>query len=115
VEEIFEMVNERLMKNGLKELIKAGVVLTGGSALLPHIDECARSVFGVPVRIGAPAALSGLDVEYRSPAFSAVVGVALLEAERTGAIAESGGSRKKTRKGRQGGFSLMQWIKDRFF
>ena len=30
VEEIFEMVNERLVKNGSKELIKAGVVLTGG-------------------------------------------------------------------------------------
>ncbi len=109
------MVNERLMKNGLKDLIKAGVVLTGGSALLPHIDECARSVFGVPVRIGTPAAVSGLDAEYRSPAFSAVVGVALLEAERTGATTEAGGNRKRTRKGRQGGFSLIKWIKDRFF
>ncbi|SLM10355.1 Cell division protein FtsA [uncultured spirochete] len=114
VEEIFEMVNERLVKNGLKEYIKAGVVLTGGSALLPHIDDCARAVFGVPVRIGTPLAIQGLDAEYRSPAFSAVVGVALLEAERTGAVSESSG-RKKVRKGKQGSFSLFKWIKDRFF
>jgi len=61
-----------------------------------------------------PAAMSGLDAEYRSPAFSAAVGVALLEAERTGATTEPGG-RKKTRKGKQGSFSLIKWIKDRFF
>jgi len=115
VEEIFEMVNEQIIKNGLKDLIKAGVILTGGSALLPHIDECARSVFGVPVRIGAPSVVSGLDAEYRSPAFSAVVGVALLEAERTGASTEPSGGRKKARKNRQGGFSLIRWIKERFF
>ncbi len=112
-EEIFEMVNDRLIKNGLKELIKAGVVLTGGSALLPHIDDCARSVFGVPVRIGAPAALPGLDVGFRSPAFSAAVGIVLLEAERIGIPEPS--TRKKARKGKEGGFSLIKWIKDRFF
>ncbi|OQC75179.1 MAG: Cell division protein FtsA [Spirochaetes bacterium ADurb.Bin001] len=113
VEEIFEMVNERLVKNGSKELIKAGVVLTGGSALLPHIDECARSVFGVPVRIGAPTALPGLDVGFRSPAFSAAVGIVLLEAERIGTPEPS--TRRKARKGKEGGFSPIKWIKDRFF
>jgi cell division protein FtsA len=113
VEEIFEMVNERLVKNGSKELIKAGVVLTGGSALLPHIDECARSVFGVPVRIGAPTALPGLDVGFRSPAFSAAVGIVLLEAERIGTPEPS--TRRKARKGKEGRFSPIKWIKDRFF
>lgn len=114
VEEIFEMVNERVEKSGLKELIKAGVVLTGGGSLIPHIDDCARSVFGVPVRIGSPAAVQGLDPAFHSPAFSAVVGIALLEAERTGASSEPG-TRKRQKKGKQGSFSLVHWIKEKFF
>jgi cell division protein FtsA len=114
VEEIFEMVNERIEKNGFKELIKAGVVLTGGSSLLPHIDDCARSVFGVPVRIGMPAQVKGLDYEFQSPALAAVVGVALLESERLGSSVETM-ARKRQKKNRQGRFSLLKWINERFF
>jgi len=114
VEEIFEMVNERIEKNGFKELIKAGVVLTGGSSLLPHIDDCARSVFGVSVRIGMPAQVKGLDYEFQSPALAAVIGVALLESERLGNSVETG-TRKRQKKNRQGRFSLMKWINERFF
>lgn len=114
VEEIFEMVKDRITRAGLEDSIKAGVVLTGGSALLPNIDECAHAVFGVPVRIGMPIDVQGLDAPYRSPGFSAVVGVAMLEAQR---LAQGAGAsaRKKTRSRRQGSFSLFKWIRDRFF
>ncbi len=114
VEEMFEMVRERIIRAGFGDSIKAGVVLTGGSALLPNIDECAHSVFGVPVRIGMPIDVQGLDASYRSPGFSAVVGVAMLEAQRLAAGAGIS-VRKKGRARHQGGFSLMKWIKERFF
>ena len=47
VEEIFEMVNERLVKNGSKELIKAGVVLTGGSAPVSYTHLTLPTIYSV--------------------------------------------------------------------
>jgi len=114
VEEIFDMVNEQLVKNGVKGLIKAGVVLTGGTALLPHIDECAHAVFGVPVRIGFPAAVQGLDDAYRNPAFSAALGIAMLEAARVAPSIEPL-PHKKARHAKGSGFSLIRWIRDKLF
>jgi hypothetical protein len=58
--------------------------------------------------------VSGLDAEYRSPAFSAVVGVALLEAERTGATTEAAATGKKRGKAGKAAFAH-QMDKGQFF
>jgi cell division ATPase FtsA len=44
-----------------------GVVLCGGGALIPHIEELARSYFSIPVRIGQPSNVSGEEKAIRSP------------------------------------------------
>ena len=36
VEEIFTLVNREIVKSGFEDLIASGVVITGGSAILPR-------------------------------------------------------------------------------
>lgn len=84
MEEIYRLVRDKVEQPGYWRMIKGGVVLTGGGALLPGAAELAYEVFGVPVRIGVPSSLGGLVEEYRNPAFSTAVGLVMLGAERLG-------------------------------
>lgn len=81
MEEIFILAKEKLEKSGWLGEVKSGIVLTGGTAALDGIRELAEFVFGLPVRIGVPSALVGLEKEYRNPAFAAAIGLVLLEAD----------------------------------
>ena len=56
-------------------LLPAGVVLTGGSSLLPGIRQLAGEVLGLPVRISQPENLVGLVDQLYSPAYSTSVGL----------------------------------------
>ena len=77
LEEIFKMVEAELAKVGKTSMLPAGVVLTGGGAKLPGIDEFAKSVLKLPVTIGKPDGLSGLSDKVNDPAFAAPVGLML--------------------------------------
>ncbi|MDR0375564.1 MAG: cell division protein FtsA [Treponema sp.] len=82
MEEIFMMVKEKLDKISYARSLGAGVVLTGGGALLAGAAELAAHIFKAPVRIGLPLPVAGLAGEYRSPVFSTAVGLLLLGFER---------------------------------
>ncbi|MDR1219634.1 MAG: cell division protein FtsA [Treponema sp.] len=82
MEEIFMMVKEKLDKIYYTRSLGAGVVLTGGGALLAGAAELAASIFKAPVRIGLPLPVMGLAGEYRSPIFSTALGLLLLGFER---------------------------------
>ncbi|MBN2874012.1 MAG: cell division protein FtsA [Spirochaetales bacterium] len=88
MEEIFRLVRERVEQPGYWRMIKGGVVLTGGGALMPGAADLAYDVFGLPVRTGAPASLGGLVDAYRNPAYSTAVGLVLSGAERMGGVPE---------------------------
>jgi cell division protein FtsA len=75
VEEIFGLVVQEIKRSGYDGLLPAGLVLTGGSALLPGIRTVASSVLGVPVRIARPEGLIGMVDHLDSPAFSTSVGL----------------------------------------
>lgn len=79
VEEIFEMCKEELIKSKFADSLGAGIVLTGGTALLKGVDELASRVFNAPVRIGYPSGekYTGLSVEVETPIYSTAVGLAL--------------------------------------
>jgi len=74
-EEIFQFVLQELKRSGYDGLLPAGVVLTGGSSLLPGIRELASDVLGLPVRIAQPEGLNGLVDQLYSPAYSTSVGL----------------------------------------
>jgi cell division protein FtsA len=94
VQEIFQLVLVELRKSGYERLLPAGLVLCGGTALLPGIREVAREHTGMPVRIGMPWDLGGLAETLRSPAFATAVGLLRwgLRADAAAAYAASEGS-----------------------
>jgi cell division protein FtsA len=75
VEEIFRFVLQEIKRSGYDGLLPAGVVLTGGTSLLPGIRKLAADVLGLPVRIAQPENLVGLVDQLYSPAYSTSVGL----------------------------------------
>lgn len=80
-EEIFEFALSEIRRSGYSGRLGAGIVLTGGSALVGGIDELAQEVFGMPVKIGIPSGVtySGLVQEVENPMYSTAVGLVLHE------------------------------------
>ena len=66
----------------LTELLASGVVLTGGSTLLPGMIEIAEEVIGLPVRMGVPQHIGGLVDVVRSPVYSTGVGLLMYGAQQ---------------------------------
>ncbi len=75
VEEIFMLVLQEIKRSGYDGLLPAGMVLTGGSSLLPGMRSLASSVLGLPVRVARPENLIGLTDQLHSPAYSTSVGL----------------------------------------
>ncbi|MDR0476365.1 MAG: cell division protein FtsA [Desulfobulbaceae bacterium] len=61
--ELFQVINDDLVKNGVKGKIKSGVVLTGGGAELDALMPLAETVFGLRVRRGYPVAFAGREAK----------------------------------------------------
>jgi cell division protein FtsA len=60
-------------------MLASGVVLTGGTSLLPGIVELAEDVFLRPARVGWPGYSGALADVVRNPRFATVMGL-LVEA-----------------------------------
>ena len=80
MEEIFELVKNRLDYVNLPRPLSGGVVLTGGGASLNGAAELAGEVFKMPARIGTPMRcgnLGGLVDGYCTPEYSTAIGLVL--------------------------------------
>jgi cell division protein FtsA len=75
VEEILELVRERLNASGFATLVGRRMVLTGGGSQLNGVVEAARRILARNVRLGRPLGISGMPENARGPAFAAVVGL----------------------------------------
>ena len=75
MEEIFYLVLQEIKRSGYDGLLPAGVVLTGGSCLIPGCRQLASQIMGLPARIAKPNNLIGLTDQLDSPAFSTSVGL----------------------------------------
>ncbi len=75
MEEIFYLVLQEIRRSGYDGLLPAGVVLTGGSSLLPGCKQLASHVMGLPARIAKPQNLIGLTDQLDSPAYATSVGL----------------------------------------
>jgi len=88
--EIFTLISQLLIENGLNSNISS-IVLTGGSSKLYGIQECAENVFKLPTRSAEPRLNSGLFEIVNSAEFSSSIGILSysLNSERVKKIASN--------------------------
>ncbi len=79
VEELFSFVHQVVSDSGYEELLSSGVVITGGTAMMPGIAELAEDVFLKPVRVAVPIYEGSLADVIRTPRFATAIGL-LIEA-----------------------------------
>ncbi len=112
MEEILFLVEQELTHSGLKDMVGAGVVLTGGTALIEGCQELAEQIFNLPTRIGHPLRIGGLKDVVDSPKYATAVGLL-----RYGAEKEALGQKKFTPSGDSGMFDnilkkMKKWFSD---
>jgi cell division protein FtsA len=83
-EEVFEMVQADLRRSGREELVRAGVVLTGGAARMEGALELAEELFHMPVRLGLPQHVVGLADVVANPMQATGVGLLLHGSRESG-------------------------------
>jgi cell division protein FtsA len=98
VEEMFGLVLQEIKRTGYDGLLPAGIVLTGGSSLLPGLRKAASNVLNLPCRVAAPQPLVGLADALNSPAYATSVGL-LHWAQRESLAAAAHPKKKKGRAG----------------
>ena len=79
LEEIFELVNYEIQKAKSENQLIAGIVLTGGGAMMKHIQQLAEFKTGLEVRIGYPNEhLNQTEMkEMSSPMYSTGIGIVI--------------------------------------
>lgn len=77
MEELFRLTAGEIRKSEFANLMTAGVVITGGAALIKGAVELAEEVFDMPVKLGIPKGFSGLIDLAKSPIHATGVGLIL--------------------------------------
>ena len=97
VEEIFSLVQQVIRESGYEEVLSSGVVLTGGSVIMPGMVELGEDIFLKPVRRGSPKYASALSDMVAQPRAATVMGLleeARLARLRGFKVAQKNGSMK---------------------
>lgn len=81
--EIAQLVSQHLEKSGLKGMLPAGVVVTGGGSLLPGTPQLFGKVLGEPnTRLGTPKVEGPASIRASGPEWSVAVGLAAYVLQR---------------------------------
>jgi cell division protein FtsA len=75
VEEILEMVRDRLAASPFAAEPSARAILTGGVSQLSGVPELAARILNRPARVGRPLGISGLPEAAKGPPFSVATGL----------------------------------------
>ena len=97
VEEIFSLVQQVIRESGFEEVLSSGIVLTGGSVVMPGMVELGEDIFLKPVRRGIPKYSSALSDMVAQPRAATVMGLleeARLARQRGFKVAQKSGSVK---------------------
>jgi cell division protein FtsA len=88
MEEILEAVNWEIENSGCAEKLSAGIVLTGGGAMLQNLSQLIRKKTGYDVRIGLPDQHLDEETEsqYLQPEYSTAIGL-VIAGSQTGSTA----------------------------
>jgi cell division protein FtsA len=72
------MVQGKLRQSGFEELVRAGMVLTGGASKMEGVVELAEEMLQMPVRVGVPQHVTGLGEVVNNPVHATGVGLLLM-------------------------------------
>lgn len=97
-EQITNEIEAALKGLGFSGPVGRQVVLTGGGAELKNIADYMQGVLGRSVRVGRPKTITGLPEAHSGPAFSTLVGLAMLAGSGTGDIRDLALSSTKEKK-----------------
>ncbi len=75
VAEMLKLIVMELPQSDYRQLIPAGLVITGGGANLPGIAELGQKVTHMPVRLGMPMKLQGVSEVLKNPAHATGIGL----------------------------------------
>ena len=75
VEEIFSLVQQVVRESGYEEVLSSGIVLTGGSCVMPGMVELGEDIFLKPVRRGVPKYSAALADMVSQPRAATVMGL----------------------------------------
>ena len=98
VEDLTSQIDAALKSLGFTGPVGRQVVLTGGGAELKNIADYMQGVLGRAVRVGRPRTITGLPEAHSGPAFSTLVGLAMLAGSGSGDLRDmmSGSRARKT-------------------
>lgn len=75
LEEIFTMARREIMRSGYHDMLPAGCVITGGSMAIKGADYLAQKILNMPVRLGVPNQITGLEELVSKPECATGVGL----------------------------------------
>ncbi len=118
LEEIFDLVIKDLRQADVLQRLTAGVVLTGGTSLLPGAVDLAEEVFALPARLGKPKGLGRMKEITDSPIHATAAGLVLHGIQQQDAVLRGmriPGKRRKTLRLKSGRFEHLKRMIADFF
>lgn len=113
VSEIFNFIGMEVRKSGCYNMIPGGIVITGGSSLLPGISEVAEQVLNMPSRLGRPHYEGELADMINDPSYSEAIGLLSFATEKYSIGRSFQSTKRKT--GVKNIFTkIISWLKDFF-
>ena len=104
VEDLTSEIDAALKALGFTGPVGRQVVLTGGGAELKNIADYMQGVLGRAVRVGRPQTITGLPEAHSGPAFSTLVGLAMLAGSGSGDIRDLARAGRRARPRPRNGF-----------
>lgn len=113
-EELYTLVQAELRRSGYEDALAAGVVLTGGTALMEGAVELAEEIFHMPVRLAKPKPLAGAMELVDEPNFATSLGLLHYASEQQVDTGNQRVSRAKSAQQRSIFTQAKEWIMKNF-
>jgi cell division protein FtsA len=97
LEEIYQLVQQVVRDSGYEEVLGSGIVITGGTSVMPGMVELGEDIFLKPVRRGVPKYVGALSDMVAQPRNATVMGLleeARLQRVRGQKVAQKSGAVK---------------------
>jgi cell division protein FtsA len=107
LEEIFNAILKEFKRAGMFGKLPSGVVITGGTARLPHIAEFAKEHLGVAAKVAEIKGFTGVVDGLEKPEYATVIGLMLTDTE--GQLSSANPKQKKSLG--TGSFSVGKFLK----